>query len=101
MMITRWIAAIGACGAAALVVVASDPGNSDWPMWGGTPDRNMVSTMENPPTLGYPIEEEYPVGGGARLAGATAIPSWRAARSSSAPTTKACAIPNSPATAGS
>ncbi len=24
---------------------ASDPGTGDWPMWGGTPDRNMVSDM--------------------------------------------------------
>ena len=24
---------------------ASDPGSGDWPMWGGTPDRNMVSSM--------------------------------------------------------
>lgn len=30
---------------------ASDPGNGDWPMWGGTPDRNMVSNMK-----GLPIE---------------------------------------------
>ena len=22
---------------------ASDPGKGDWPMWGGTPDRNLVS----------------------------------------------------------
>lgn len=28
---------------------ASDPG-PDWPMWGGTPDRNMVSTMKGLPT---------------------------------------------------
>lgn len=35
---------------AALVVSASDPGTGDWPMWGGTPDRNMVSAMKNPPT---------------------------------------------------
>jgi hypothetical protein len=21
---------------------ASDPGSGDWPMWGGTPDRNMI-----------------------------------------------------------
>jgi outer membrane protein assembly factor BamB len=28
---------------------ASDPGN-DWPMWGGTPDRNMVSNMKGIPT---------------------------------------------------
>src|SRR5713226_4620218 len=26
--------------------LASDPGNGDWPMWGGTPDRNMVSSMK-------------------------------------------------------
>ncbi len=29
---------------------ASDPGTGDWPMWGGTPDRNMVSNMEGLPT---------------------------------------------------
>src|SRR5207249_2829681 len=29
---------------------ASDPGNGDWPMWGGTPDRNMVSGMKGLPT---------------------------------------------------
>ena len=23
---------------------------ADWPMWGGTPDRNMVSTMKGLPT---------------------------------------------------
>ena len=28
---------------------ASDPGTGDWPMWGGTPDRNMVSTMKGVP----------------------------------------------------
>src|SRR5262245_59724892 len=32
-------------------VVASDPGSGDWPMWGGTPDRNMVSNMK-----GLPVE---------------------------------------------
>jgi outer membrane protein assembly factor BamB len=32
-------------------LVASDPGGGDWPMWGGTPDRNMVSAMK-----GLPIE---------------------------------------------
>jgi outer membrane protein assembly factor BamB len=26
-------------------LVASDPGVSEWPMWGGTPDRNMVSSQ--------------------------------------------------------
>jgi outer membrane protein assembly factor BamB len=29
---------------------ASDPGNGDWPMWGGTPDRNMISNMKGLPT---------------------------------------------------
>jgi outer membrane protein assembly factor BamB len=33
-----------------IALVASDPGNSEWPMWGGTPDRNMVSTMKGLPT---------------------------------------------------
>ncbi len=32
------------------VLDASDPGKGDWPMWGGTPDRNMVSSMANIPT---------------------------------------------------
>jgi outer membrane protein assembly factor BamB len=35
---------------AALVMSAGDPGTGDWPMWGGTPERNMVSNMKNPPT---------------------------------------------------
>jgi outer membrane protein assembly factor BamB len=30
-------------------VTASDPGTGDWPMWGGTPDRNMVSKMTGLP----------------------------------------------------
>jgi outer membrane protein assembly factor BamB len=30
-------------------VSASDPGTGDWPMWGGTPDRNMVSNMKGLP----------------------------------------------------
>jgi len=29
---------------------ASDPATGDWPMWGGTPDRNMVSNMKGLPT---------------------------------------------------
>src|SRR5204863_986056 len=28
----------------------SDPGTGDWPMWGGTPDRNMVSSAKGLPT---------------------------------------------------
>ena len=31
-------------------LAASDPGTGDWPMWGGTPDRNMVSNMKGLPT---------------------------------------------------
>ncbi len=30
-------------------VSSSDPGTGDWPMWGGTPDRNMVSNMKGMP----------------------------------------------------
>ena len=30
-------------------LAASDPGRGDWPMWGGTPDRNMVSNMKGLP----------------------------------------------------
>ncbi len=41
-------------GAAALLpgrsVHAGDPGGGDWPMWGGTPDRNMLSSMKGIPT---------------------------------------------------
>ena len=36
--------------AASATLVASDPGSGDWPMWGGTPDRNMVSSMKGLPT---------------------------------------------------
>lgn len=36
--------------AAAVLLVAGDPGTGDWPMWGGTPDRNMVSGMKGIPT---------------------------------------------------
>jgi outer membrane protein assembly factor BamB len=39
------------CLIAALgLLIASDPGSPDWPMWGGTPDRNMVSSMAGLPT---------------------------------------------------
>ena len=36
--------AVGAC-----ILVASDPPGGDWPMWGGTADRNMVSSMKGLP----------------------------------------------------
>src|SRR6202046_260403 len=32
------------------LLLASDPGSGDWPMWGGTPDRNMISSMKGIPT---------------------------------------------------
>src|ERR1041385_4488035 len=32
------------------LATASDPGNGDWPMWGGTPDRNIVSNLKGMPT---------------------------------------------------
>jgi outer membrane protein assembly factor BamB len=35
--------------AASAPLTASDPGSGDWPMWGGTPDRNMVSAMKGLP----------------------------------------------------
>ncbi len=41
-------------GAAALLHAgkarAGDPGTGDWPMWGGSPDRNMVSSTKGFPT---------------------------------------------------
>ncbi len=44
--ITISVLIIGAFGAGAFLVEASDPGgNGDWPMWGGTSDRNMVSNQ--------------------------------------------------------
>ena len=51
MMTSRFrilAAALLAAGTATLS--ASDPGTGDWPMWGGTPDRNMVSAMKGLPT---------------------------------------------------
>jgi hypothetical protein len=41
-----------AVAATSLTVLAraSDPPNADWPMWGGTADRNMLSTMKGLPT---------------------------------------------------
>jgi len=38
-----------AAGAPPARIAASDPGTGDWPMWGGTPDRNMVSNMKGLP----------------------------------------------------
>ena len=37
--------AVSAC-----LLFASDPGANHWPMWGGTPDRNMISAVKGLPT---------------------------------------------------
>jgi len=42
--------AAGVALAGLSLVALSDPGSGDWPMWGGTPDRNMVSSMKGLPT---------------------------------------------------
>ena len=44
------LALVAALGWQMHSVLASDPGSGDWPMWGGTPDRNMVSNMKGLPT---------------------------------------------------
>ena len=54
------IAAVLLVGGSSLVperLAASDPGTGDWPMWGGTPDRNMVSDM-----TGLPAEWDVKAG---------------------------------------
>jgi outer membrane protein assembly factor BamB len=48
---TSAVGAIGLIFVSSLALIArSDPGKGDWPMWGGTPDRNLVSAMKNLPT---------------------------------------------------
>lgn len=57
-MTRKWWWRGAACMTAAVMLMipavstlrASDPGVSDWPMWGGTADRNMVSNMKGLPT---------------------------------------------------
>jgi outer membrane protein assembly factor BamB len=36
--------------AGSLALLAGDTGGKEWPMWGGTPDRNMVSSVKGLPT---------------------------------------------------
>jgi outer membrane protein assembly factor BamB len=43
----RW--ALAAASLLAAAASASDPGTGDWPMWGGAPDRNMVSDAKGLP----------------------------------------------------
>jgi outer membrane protein assembly factor BamB len=42
--------ALGLAAGALTTSAFSDPGGKEWPMWGGTPDRNMVSAMKGVPT---------------------------------------------------
>ena len=82
------------------LMARSDP-PADWPMWGGTPDRNMVSNMKGLPTdVGRQDQEEREVGRRARLADATATPSSPTAWCWSAPTTKAMRDPKQPGDRG-
>ena len=50
---SRLLIFAGACALSLAIVnqlaSASDPGSGDWPMWGGTPDRNMVSSQKGMP----------------------------------------------------
>jgi len=47
----KLLAGLVAALASLLVLWAADPNaGGDWPMWGGTPDRNMVSSMKGVPT---------------------------------------------------
>jgi outer membrane protein assembly factor BamB len=38
----------------ALALLSSDPGTGDWPMWGGSPDRNMASAAKGLPATWDP-----------------------------------------------
>ncbi len=49
-MITRILVPTAIVLLVSFALVASDPSGGDWPMWGGTPDRNMVSSMKGVPT---------------------------------------------------
>jgi outer membrane protein assembly factor BamB len=49
MIIQRIPAAAGAIFALSVILFAGDPGPASWPMWGGAPDRNMVSNMKGTP----------------------------------------------------
>jgi outer membrane protein assembly factor BamB len=65
------ISAAGLLGAlSCLALPASDPANGDWPMWGGTPERNMFSTMRGLPTS-WDIEKQQNVKWSAKLGSQT------------------------------
>ena len=40
---------LSGCAVCGLLLLAGDPATHDWPMWGGTADRNMVSAMKGAP----------------------------------------------------
>jgi outer membrane protein assembly factor BamB len=46
---SKFLTAAAAGFIAVFCLSASDPGTGDWPMWGGMPDRNMVSGMKDAP----------------------------------------------------
>ena len=52
MMKTHALALTAVLSAGLLTLYASspEPPHTEWPMWGGTPDRNMFSTMTGAPT---------------------------------------------------
>ena len=76
-LMRKLFAISGLISLATLALIArSDPSSGDWPMWGGTPDRNMVSNMKGLPTdLGREEQEERQVGGGRWVRRPTAIQS--------------------------
>src|SRR5215213_10100272 len=46
----KYAIALGIIGSLWLALAAASGIGGDWPMWGGTADRNMVSTMQGIPT---------------------------------------------------
>src|SRR5687767_13337443 len=50
MRSSKVLSAVSGALLLAALLAAGDPGTGDWPMWGGTPDRNMVSKQKGLPT---------------------------------------------------
>jgi outer membrane protein assembly factor BamB len=53
-----------------MALPATDPANGDWPMWGGTPERNMFSAMRGLPTS-WDVEKQLNVKWTAKLGSTT------------------------------
>jgi outer membrane protein assembly factor BamB len=53
-----------------LALLASNAANGDWPMWGGTPDRNMVSAITGLP-ISWDVEKKQNVKWTAKLGSQT------------------------------